>query len=54
MRRVFEHEQMETNQKDAMIASLRNELYELQDRSHEFIHLENEAANIESKYSLLQ
>jgi hypothetical protein len=41
-------------QKDALIASLKKELYELQDREHDSIPLNNEVANIESKYSLLQ
>jgi hypothetical protein len=47
-------EQMESMQKDAVIASLKKELYELRDREHDFIPLENEVNNIESKYDMLQ
>jgi hypothetical protein len=33
---------------------LKKELYELRDKEHEFIPLENEVTNVESKYELLQ
>lgn len=36
-----------------MISSLKKELFELKDLEHDFLRLNDEIANIESKYSLL-
>ena len=46
-------EHTENMQKDVLIASLKKELYELRDKEHEFIPLENEVTNIETKYDML-
>lgn len=46
-------EQLESTQKDAVISSLKKELYELKDKENDFIPLENEVVNIESKYDML-
>jgi hypothetical protein len=36
-----------------VISSLKKELFELKDLEHDFLRLNDEIANIESKYSLL-
>ena len=36
-----------------MISSLKKELFELKDLEHDFLRLNDEVANIESKYALL-
>jgi hypothetical protein len=36
-----------------VISSLKRELFELKDLEHDFIRLNNEVANIESKYAIL-
>jgi len=46
-------EQAESSHKDAVISSLKKELFELKDLEHDFIRLNDEVANIESKYALL-
>jgi hypothetical protein len=46
-------EQSESQHKDAVISSLKKELFELKDLEHDFLRLNDEIANIESKYSLL-
>ena len=43
----------ESTHKDAVITSLKKELFELKDLEHDFLRLNDEVANIESKYSLL-
>ena len=43
----------ESAHKDAAITSLKKELFELKDLEHDFLRLNDEVANIESKYSLL-
>ena len=46
-------EQSESSHKDAVISSLKKELFELKDLEHDFLRLNDEVANIESKYALL-
>lgn len=46
-------DQTESNHKDAVITSLKKELFELKDLEHDFLRLNDEVASIESKYSLL-
>lgn len=46
-------DQTESQHKDAVITSLKKELFELKDLEHDFLRLNDEVANIESKYSLL-
>ena len=46
-------DQTESVHKDAVITSLKKELFELKDLEHDFLRLNDEVANIESKYSLL-
>jgi hypothetical protein len=46
-------DQSESQHKDAAISSLKKELFELKDLEHDFLRLNDEVANIESKYSLL-
>ena len=46
-------EQAESSHKDAVISSLKKELFELKDLEHDFLRLNDEVANIESKYALL-
>ena len=41
-------------QRDALISMLKKELYELQDKEHEFIVLNDEINNVEAKYSMLK
>ena len=41
-------------QRDALIQTLKKELWELQDREHEHLALENEIQNEEARYNLLQ
>ena len=43
----------ESAHKDAIINSLKKELHDLKDLEHDFIRLNDEVANIESKYQLL-
>lgn len=43
----------ESGHKDVVITSLKKELFELKDLEHDFLRLNDEVANIESKYSLL-
>jgi hypothetical protein len=43
----------ESAHKDTVITSLKKELFELKDLEHDFLRLNDEVANIESKYSLL-
>lgn len=54
MSRQGNYEQAENAQKDILISTLKKELYELKDREHEFIPLENEVTTIESRYDMLQ
>ena len=49
----FHLNQVESSHKDIVIASLKKELFELKDLEHDFLRLNDEVANIESKYSLL-
>lgn len=53
MSRSFNSEQAESTQKQALISSLKKELYELKDKEHEFIPLENEVAGVESNFDML-
>lgn len=46
-------DQTESAHKDAVITALKKELFELKDLEHDFLRLNDEVANIESKYSLL-
>ena len=46
-------EQSESSHKDAVISSLKKELFELKDLEHDFLRLNDDVANIESKYALL-
>ena len=46
-------DQTESTHKDVVITSLKKELFELKDLEHDFLRLNDEVANIESKYSLL-
>jgi|JI9StandDraft_2_1071091.scaffolds.fasta_scaffold109792_3 hypothetical protein len=46
-------DQTESYHKDAVITNLKKELFELKDLEHDFLRLNDEVANIESKYSLL-
>jgi hypothetical protein len=41
-------------QKEALISMLKKEFYELQDKEHEFIILNDEINNVEAKYSILK
>jgi hypothetical protein len=41
-------------QKEALISMLKKEYYELQDKEHEFIVLNDEINNVEAKYSILK
>lgn len=47
-------EQADSMQRDALISMLKKELYELQDKEHEFIVLNDEINNVEAKYSMLK
>jgi hypothetical protein len=49
----FHLDQVESAHKDTVIASLKKELFELKDLEHDFLRLNDEVANIESKYALL-
>lgn len=46
-------DQVESAHKDTVISSLKKELFELKDLEHDFLRLNDEVANIESKYALL-
>lgn len=46
-------EYSESAHKDTVISSLKKELFELKDLEHDFLRLNDEVANIESKYSML-
>jgi hypothetical protein len=46
-------DQVESAHKDTVIASLKKELFELKDLEHDFLRLNDEVANIETKYALL-
>lgn len=46
-------DQTESAHKDHVISSLKKELFELKDLEHDFLRLNDEVANIESKYALL-
>lgn len=46
-------DQTESQHKDAVISSLKKELFELKDLEHDFLRLNDEVATIESKYALL-
>ena len=46
-------DQSESAHKDAVISSLKKELFELKDLEHDFLRLNDEVASIESKYALL-
>ena len=46
-------DQTESQHKDNAITALKKELFELKDLEHDFLRLNDEVANIESKYSLL-
>ena len=47
------YEEVEATHKDNVISSLKRELFELKDLEHDFIKLNDEVANIESKYALM-
>ena len=46
-------DQTESAHKDVVITSLKKELFELKDLEHDFLRLNDEVSNIESKYPLL-
>jgi hypothetical protein len=46
-------DQTEAAHKDAVISSLKKELFELKDLENDFLRLNDEVAQIESKYALL-
>lgn len=41
-------------QRDALISMLKKELYDLQDKEHGFIVLNDEINNVEAKYSMIK
>ena len=41
-------------QRDALISMLKKELYELQDKEHEFIVLNDEINTVEAKYNMIK
>ncbi len=45
-------EQSESLQKDALISTLKKELYELQDKEHEFAAINDRVNNQEAHYAL--
>lgn len=47
-------EQADSMQRDALISALKKELYDLQDREHEYLSLNDEINNVETKYSMLK
>jgi hypothetical protein len=47
-------EQADSMQRDAVISMLKKELYELQDKEHGFIVLNDEINNVEAKYSMIK
>lgn len=47
------YEEVEACHKDNVISSLKRELFELKDLEHDFIRLNDEVANMESKYALM-
>ncbi len=47
-------EQAESMQRDALISMLKKELYDLQDKEHGFIVLNDEINNVEAKYSMIK
>lgn len=47
-------EQADSMQRDALISMLKKELYELQDKEHEFIVLNDEINTVEAKYNMIK
>lgn len=47
-------EQADSMQRDALISTLKRELYELQDREHEFVALNDEINTVEAKYAMIK
>ena len=47
-------EQAESLQRDALISALKKELYDLKDKEHEYITLNDDAHNCEAQYSMLK
>ena len=52
-RSQLRYEETESQQKDHVITTLKRELFELKDLEHDFMRLNDEVANIESKYALM-
>lgn len=47
-------EQAQSLQRDALISALKKELYDLKDKEHEYIALNDDAHNCEARYSMLK
>jgi hypothetical protein len=47
-------EQSEALQRDALISALKKELYDLKDKEHEFVALNDDVNNCEAKFSMLK
>lgn len=49
----MKYEEGESYHKDHVISTLKRELFELKDLEHDFMRLNDEVSNIESKYALM-
>lgn len=47
-------EQPESLQRDALISALKKELYDIRDKEHEYIALNDDVHNCEARYSMLK